>query len=470
MAESHQYDQNPDKTNNGELVSSYMCSPESAAEEFEISKQLYYQITGRSQPEKRDIIMYRIIQSFKPGEVTPEVANRIGYELAMKFTGGKHQFVVSTHTDKAHIHNHIEFNSTNLDCNGKFENVKDSYLILRRMNDEICRAHGLSVIEEPGNDAKEPGEARAMRYGDSHKEQLRQTIDRILPQCQTFEDFLKRMRTEGYEVKQGKYLAFRANGQKRFTRTFRLGSAYTLEALRERCGRQRSNTGETRTPVKARKAKSRINGRKINLLVDIQAKIAAGKGPGYERWAKIFNLKEAAKTLNFLIDNDLTDYDDLVARAEKAGTDFDASARRIKKLEARMTEVAQLKAHIIRYSKTRNVYAAYRKEKNKAEFLAAHQSEIAQHEAAKKAFDALGGKPIPKVAQLSKEYNELLEQKQQEYQRYKQYRQEMLDFQNAKQNVDRILGIHQEEQNRRSYQEQQKEQERIQKQNQQPAH
>ena len=469
MSQCHDYDQNPDKTRDGALVSSYMCTPESAAEEFEISHKLYYQRTGRSQPRKRDIIMYRVIQSFKPGEVSPEEANRIGYELAMKFTGGKHQFVVSTHTDKAHIHNHIEFCSVNLDCDGKFQNVKDSAMILRRLNDEICRAHGLSVIENPRTDAKEPGEASAVKYGVSFKEKLRQAIDRILPQCQSFEDFLARMRSEGYEIKQGKYLEFRGPGQQRFTRSFRLGNDYTLESLRERCGKQRADSGEAGTPAQAKAAttapakKAAFRPvRNVNLLIDIQARMAAGKGPGYERWAKIFNLKEAAKTLNFLVENGLTDYDELASKAEQAGAEFDASSKKIKKLEARMSEIAQLKAHIIRYAKTREVYAAYKKSRHKKEFLAAHAEEIAQHEAARKAFDALGGKPIPKVAELSKQYGELLEQKKQEYERFKQYRQEMIDFQTAKQNVDRILGIRQEEQNQREYQERQQEQQRQQ--------
>ena len=470
MSQCHDYDQNPDKTRDGALVSSYMCTPESAAEEFEISHKLYYRKTGRSQPRKRDIIMYRVIQSFKPGEITPEEANRIGYELAMKFTGGQHQFVVATHTDKAHIHNHIEFCSVNLDCDAKFQNVKDSAMILRRLNDEICRAHGLSVIENPRTDAKEPGEASAMNYGVSFKEKLRQTIDRILPQCQSFEDFLARMRSEGYEIKQGKYLEFRAPGQLRFTRSFRLGNDYTLDALRERCGKQRVSSGEARTPAQTKTTPAQSKGakaafrpvRNVNLLIDIQARMAAGKGPGYERWAKIFNLKEAAKTLNFLTDNGLTDYDELSERAEQAGAKFDASSKKIKRLEARMAEIAQLKTHIIRYVKTREVYAAYKKARNKAEFLAAHAEEIAQHEAARKAFDALGGKPIPKVAELSKEYGELLEQKKQEYERFKQYRQEMIDLQTAKQNVDRILGIQQEEQNQREYQERQQEQQRQQ--------
>ena len=439
MTERHGYDQKPEKTRDSELVSSYMCSPETAAREFEESKLLYHQLTGRKQPPKRDVIMYRIIQSFKPGELSPEEANRIAYELAMKFTGGQHQFVVATHVDKNHIHTHIEFNSTNINCDGKFKNVKNSYLVLRRLNDDLCRAHGLSVIENPKPSAKKQKEIAAANYGTSHKEQLRQTIDRVIPDCRGYDDFLARMRAEGYEVKEGKLLSFRAPGWDRFTRSYKLGADYTKEALRER--------STTRRGYSAAAKKPRLpNGRKVNMLIDIQAKMAAGKGVGYERWAKIFNLKEAAKTLNFLIENGLTDYDELTARAEQAGTMFEETSRRIKQMEARMAEVAQLKAHIINYSKTREIYAAYKKSRHKKEFLAEHGDEIAKHEAAKKAFDALGGRPIPKVAQLSQEYASLLAEKQEQYAEYRTLRQDMIDYRTMKQNVDKILGLAPEEQ------------------------
>ena len=434
MADRHDYDQKAEKTNNGELVSSYMCSPETAAEEFEISKQLYHQITRRSQSPDHDVIMYRVIQSFKPGEVSPEEANRIGYELAMKFTGGQHQFVVSTHVDKAHIHTHIEFNSTNLNCDGKFRDVKRSALVMRKLNDELCRAHGLSVIENPQPSAKKQREMAAAKYGTSHKEQLRQTIDRVLPGCKDYEDFLAKMRAEGYEIKEGKVLSFRAPGWDRFTRSNKLGVNYSREALRERSSNRggHSDTAKKAIPY---------TGRNVNLLIDIQAKMAAGKGAGYERWAKVFNLKEAAKTLNFLIENDLTDYDELTARAAQAGDRFDEASRRIKQLEGRMADAAQLKAHIINYSKTREIYAAYKKSRHKKEFLAEHGAEIAQHEAAKKAFDALGGKPIPKVAQLSGQYADLLAEKQEQYAEYTALRQDMIAYRTAKQNVDKILGL-----------------------------
>ena len=442
------YDQKPEKTMDGALVSSYMCSPESAAQEFEISHQLYHMLTGRSQPKAREVVMYRILQSFKPGEVTPEQANRIGYELAMRFTGGKHQFVVATHTDKEHIHTHIEFNSVNLDCDGKFKNVKGSALVLRRLNDELCRENGLSVIEHPARNSKAHREQAAIKYGNSFKEQLRQTIDRVLPASQDYEDFLEKMRAEGYEVKkEGGNVAFRAPAQERFTRSYRLGDNYTLDALRARCEHRRGRSAEAKTAIQ------RGDGKMVNLLIDIQAKIDAGKGAGYERWAKIFNLKEAAKTLNFLIDNDLTDYDELTARAQQAEADFNASSKRIKQLEARLSEVKRLKTHIINYSKTREVYAAYKKSRHKKEFLEKHGDEIAQHEAAKKAFDALGGKPIPKVAQLSEEYAKLLAEKQTEYERYKTYRQEMLTYETAKQNVDRILGAELTQQKRQRQEE-----------------
>jgi len=434
MTERNEYDQKAEKTNGGELISSYMCSPETAAEEFEISKKIYAQITGRSQPKEHDVIMYRIIQSFKPGEISPEDANKIGYELAMKFTKGQHQFVVATHTDKKHIHTHIEFNSTNLDCDGKFENVWNSAFLLRQLNDEICKAHGLSVIENPKESAKQQKEMAAAKYGTSFKERLRQTIDRVMPESRDYDDFLERMRAEGYEIKEGKQLGFRAPGQERFTRSNRLGDNYTKEALRERCDAQRGRSAATKRPF-AR------NGRKINLLIDIQAKLDAGKGAGFERWAKVFNLKEAAKTLNFLIENDLTDYDELAERAAQSGSRFDEVSAKIKTLEARMAEVAQLKTHIIQYSKTREVYAAYKKSRHKKEFLAEHGAEIALHEAAKKAFDALNGKPVPKVAQLSKEYSALLAKKQEQYAEYKALRQTMIDYRTMKQNVDRILGI-----------------------------
>lgn len=442
-----EYDEAEEKTGGGKFITSYMCSPETAAEEFEMGRLVYESVTGRSQPKEKDIIAYRIIQSFKPGEITPEEANRIGYELAMRFTKGRHQFFVATHTDKEHIHNHIEFNSINLECDGKFNNFKNSSIALRRLNDEICRAHGCSVIETPGARRQQFAEKGAAKRGASFKENLRIDIDNALSGCRDFEEFLARMRAEGYEARRrGKSLEFKAQGQERYRRSYRLGEDYSEEALRGRiagtwkAGRDEGPKKTTWNCESAAKKKQADHGRRVNLLVDIQTKIQAGKGRGYERWAKVFNLKEAAKTLNFLTENGVGDYGELVERAEAAGKKFDELSARIKRLEGRMAEIARLKTHIINYSKTRDIYKEYKRLRNQKAYRAEHAGEIEKHEAAKSAFDALGGKTIPKVAQLNGEYAKLLAEKKACYEEYKKARQDMVDYQTARANVDKILG------------------------------
>ena len=339
--------------------------------------------------------------------------------------------------DKAHIHNHVEFNSTNLECDGKFNNFKNSSFALRKLNDQICKEHGYSVIENPKAKGQRYQEKAAAKRGRSFKERLRQTIDRVLPESQNFDEFLSRMRAEGYEIKRrGKSLEFRALEQEKFTRSYRLGEDYTEAALKERTGKARTGTQT--------KAKGKASARSVNLLVDIQAKMQAGKGKGYERWAKVFNLKEAAKTLNFLVENGVTDYEELAARSDVAGEKFDSLSVRMKQLEGRMAKNAQLKMHIINYARTREIYKAYKRSRYKEEYLAGHAEEIAKHEAAKAAFDALNGRPIPKVAQLSEEYAALLAEKKACYEEYKAARKEMVDYQTAKHNVDRLLGLTEE--------------------------
>ncbi len=442
MRERIGYDMKEEKTADGTLISAYMCCPESAAEEFETARLLYERTTGRKQPEERDIIAYRVLQSFKPGEITPEDANKIGYELAMAFTKGRHQFVVSTHVDKAHIHTHIEFNSVNLECDGKFNNFKNSSFALRKLNDKLCREHGYSVIENPKGKGQRYQEKAAAKRGRSHKERLRQTIDRVLPTSRDFEDFLSRMRDEGYEIKRrGQSLEFKDPEQERFTRSYRLGEEYTEEALRQRVGKA--------AVKKAARKRFKPNDRKVNLLVDIRAKMEAGKGKGYERWAQVFNLKEAAKTLNFLSENGITDYEELAAKTEQTEARFDALSGRIKKLEGRMKEKVELRMHIINYAKTREVYKEYQRSRNKEEYRAAHADEIEKHEAAKAAFNALGKKPLPKAAQLSEEYAALLAEKKACYEEYKAARKEMIEYRNAKHNVDQILGLTEEQEKKK---------------------
>ena len=335
------FDKNPDKTKGGLLVSSYQCSADTAWQEFALSKQIYEAETGRKRDPEKDVISYLIIQSFKPGEISPEDANKLGYQLALEFTGGQHQFLVATHVDKRHIHCHIEFNSTTLDCTHKFNNYRNTYQTIRKINDRLCREHGLSVIEKPKEKGKHYAEWANGKRGTSWKDKLRRTIDRVLPAVSSYEEFLAAMRQEGYEIQTTrKALSFRlaSEGQERFTRAKTLGADYTPEAIKERIGQPVKRPRRRVTPLQK-------NGR-VNLLLDIQSRLQ-GRGPGYERWLKIHNLKEAAKTLNYLTEHNITEYDLLAARAVSVSENFEKTATAIKQYEHRMEQIAELKKHII---------------------------------------------------------------------------------------------------------------------------
>ena len=437
LAERIDYSRNPKKTNDGLLVTGYQCSPETAWQEFAVSKQIYTATTERRRAPDKDVISYLIIQSFEPGTITPEDANKLGYKLTLEFTGGQHQFIVATHIDKKHIHNHIEFNSTALDCSHKFNNIKNSFIPLRKANDRICQEFGLSIIENPEEKGKHYREWSAEKKGQSWKTLLRQTIDRILPTVSTFDEFLEGMRKEGYEVvqsKSSKLLKFRAQGQERFTRSKTLGADYTLEALCNRVGKMKQP--QYKKNIRLEKDNC------INLLIDIQTRLQ-GRGPGIERWMKIHNLKEAAKTLNYLTEHGITDYDQLAEKAEKATVDFEAISTSIKQAEHRMEQIAALKTHIINYAKTRDTYIAYQKKKaaDKPAFRMAHETDLLLHEAAKRAFDAQGVKKLPTVKALQAEYSALLDKKKMAYQNYKRLRQESQELQAVKSNVDSLLNI-----------------------------
>ena len=391
------YAQNPDKTQQGELVSSYQCSPLTVDEEFLLTKRLYEQTTGRSQ--KSDVIAYQVRQSFKPGEVTPEEANRIGYEFAERFLKGKHAFIVATHTDRAHIHNHIIYNSTALDGTRKFKNFWLSTFAVQRLSDLICLEHQLSTIEY------KPYRERQKRIvyppKESNRDRLCGIIDTILAEKpEDYEAFLQKLEQQGYEVKRGKHTAVKGKGQKRFIRFRTLGTGYgedEIKAVLE--GRAKHQPYQKQPPKE----------QPFQLLVDIQGKMAEGKSVGYKKWATKFNLKEMSKTLLFLQEQKIGSADELWERAAAATECYHAMEDSIKAAEARLTEIAVLKTHIINYAKTREVYAAYRKAGYSKAFLEAHREEITLHKAAKAAFDEAGLQKLPKVKELDAEFAEMQE-------------------------------------------------------------
>ena len=422
------YAQNPDKTAQGELVSSYACSPLTVDEEFMLTKRLYERSTGRIQ--KSDVIAYQVRQSFKPGEVTPEEANRIGYEFAERFLKGKYAFIVATHTDRAHIHNHILYNSTALDGTRKFKNFWLSSFAVQRLSDRICLEHQLSVIEiKPYRDRQ-----KRIPYPpkESNRERLCGVIDTILmnEKPADFEAFLSALEQQGYEIKRGKYTSVKGPRQKRFIRFKTLGEGYSEEKIQAVLAGKAKHQPYQKQPPKEQP---------FHLLVDIQEKMAEGKGEGYKKWAAKHNLKEMSKTLLFLQEQKIGSAEELRERAAAAAERYHAMGDSIKAAEARLTEIAVLKNHIINYAKTHEVYTAYRKAGYSKAFLEAHGEEITLHKAAKAAFDEAGLQKLPKIKELDAEFAELLTKKKAAYPDYRKARNEMQELVRAQKNVERFF-------------------------------
>ena len=457
LKERIDYIEDPLKTDYGELVSSYECDIMTADAEFMLSKQRYEVLTGRKQ-DKGGVIAYHVRQSFHPEEdITPEEANRIAYETAMRFTKGKYAFVVCTHVDKAHIHSHIIWNSTALDCKRKFRNFFFSAIALRRLSDQICLENGLSIIEKPKlSQGKDYG--RYTNRPPSFRDRLRKSIDTALEQKPiSFDDFLSLLRKQGVTViGEGKYLKFISapveglHNQERPTRCNSLKGDYTEEALRQRIEgiatnldigesfRGQGNLSITQTTAKEYRP---------NLLIDIQAKIQEGKGAGYQQWAKVHNLKQMAQTLIYLQEQGLDDYYLLDEKATEAAERFNELSNKIKTLDKELSSNAELQKQIVTYTKTRNTYVEYRKAGYSKKFKELHEGDILLHQRAKKYFDELGyGKDnkLPTVASLRSDYSKILEQKKKAHREYREAKEEMKKLVVARSNVDRLLNIGEE--------------------------
>ena len=433
------YGKNPEKTENGKYISSYECDPATVAAEFLLAKASYKAITGREQKKEDDILCYQIRQSFLPGEITPKEANRIGYELAMRWTKGRHAFIVTTHTDKKHIHCHIYYNSTALDCTRKFRNFWGSSFALRRLSDRLCLENGLSIVGSPKprskGDYKNYGEWLQNRERPlNFQDKLRLAIDTALAKRPgDLAAFLSFMEQAGYEVKKvrGGSLSFRlaGQGQERFTRlrASTLGEGYDLKDILAVIDGSRKHFGQSP--------------HKVNLLVDIQAKLAEGKGPGYERWAKVFNLKQMAAALAYLQDNGLTEYGELEKKAAETTDRFHALSNQIKQTESAMNTNRELKSATVQYARTRPVFEKYKATKYSKKFLAEHEADIELYRAAQTDLKhLLDGAKLPKMDALKEEERRLAKQKRKLYAEYQRIRQDMQEVNTAKTNIDYLLG------------------------------
>ena len=438
LTERIDYILNPAKTDGGKWVSSYQCAPATAAAEMLLARQIYRNNGVRQPGRDKEVLAYHIRQAFKPGEITPEAANRIGYELAQRMTKGQYQFVVATHIDKNHIHNHVIFSAVSEDAGRRFRDFLGSAKAVRKISDRLCLENGLSVIENPKRGKKDYGKWLGDKRPLSAQEKIRAAIDAALAQHPAdFAAFVRLMEAAGFQSKRrGNSLSFLAPGQEKYTRLREksLGADYTEDAIKERiAGRRVVSSSRSKTP-KQKPA------RKVNLLIDIQSKLQTGKGRGYEQWAKVFNLKQMAQTLSFLEENGLLEYAQLETRAKDSTARFNELSGTIKRAEGRMAEIAALQKQIANYSKTREVYAAYRKAGYSRKFLAAHETEILLHKAAKAAFDKLGLQKLPTMKTLQAEYTELLAEKKKAYAEYAAAKKEMQEVLTAKANVDKLLG------------------------------
>lgn len=412
------YGLNPEKTNGGELTSAYACDPRSFASEVLISKRQYKAFTGKD--EKSDVLIYQVRQSFKPGEVTPEEANQIGYDFASRFLKGKHAFFVCTHTDKAHIHNHIYWNAVTLDNKRKFRNFFGSAKAVARLSDLICIEHQLSVIQNPQRGGTSYCKWRGFKGKPSHRELLRIAIDEALEQKpHDFDAFLSLLEEAGYRATQGKHIAFDHEGFKQKIRMHSLGDGYDEATVRAVINGQKIHQPKKRRMV--------WDANRPQTIIDIQAKLAAGKGEGYRRWATVENLKRMAKTKLYMDEHGFS-YEAMADRkAELAKKEKELTAK-ITEAQNRIAEVNVLKKHIVNYSKTKDVYVAYRKSGYSKKFLEEHEADIIIHKAAKKAFDELGVKKLPTVKSLQVEFADKLTEKKEAYAELKKVRDELRDL------------------------------------------
>ena len=421
LSKALDYIENPDKTDGKMLVSSFGCSYETADIEFAytLSQAL----------EKGNNLAHHLMQSFEPGEVSYEKAHEIGRQLADAVTKGQYEYVLTTHIDKGHIHNHVIFCAVNFIDHRKYNSNKRSYYGIRNISDRLCRENGLSVVVPGrGSKGKSYAEYQAEKTGTSWKGKLKIAVDALIPQVSSFEELLTRLQAAGYEIKPGKYVSCRAPGQERFTRLKTLGADYTEEAIRERIAGRR-----------AKAAKAPREQRGVSLLIDIENSIKAAQSKGYEQWAKIHNLKQAAKTMNFLTEHKIEQYADLVSRIEEMSAESGQAADALKNAEKRLADMAVLIKNVSTYQKTKPVYDAYRKARNREKYRAGQEQAIILHEAAARSLKAAGIAKLPNLAALQSEYEALQAQKEALYADYGKLKKKVREYDIIKQNIDSIL-------------------------------
>lgn len=425
MSKAIAYILNPEKTDEKLLVSSYGCASETAAREFEWTRKIAEQ-KGMN-PVR--IIARHVIQSFEVGEVTPELAHEIGKQFADEILGGKYEYVLTTHIDKDHVHNHLIFNAVDFVDYHAYKSYKRIYYDMREVSDRLCKENGLSVIPPSQNKGMGYKEYTEAKRGTSWKQKLKQTIDRLVITAKDYDDFLRLMQEAGYEIKTGKYISFRAEGQERFTRSKTIGENYTEERIKERIAGRTPRRSQRQTTLKG-----------ISLIGDIQERIRLIDSKGYEHKAKLTILKEAARTLNYLTENNLLQYADLEKKVEDIHSSYDRTGKELKGVEARLREVQPLIKNISNYQRLKPVYDAFQKAKDKPGFKAKHEAELVIFEAARSTLLAMqGDEKLPSLKTLKAEQAQLFEEQERLYAERNRFKKEAKQIETIKSNVDTFL-------------------------------
>ena len=416
------YIENPDKTEEKMLCTGYACIPHTACIEFDKVRQY--------NDKKDGYLAFHLIQSFAPGETDKDTAHQIGIELADKLLKDRFQYVVATHIDKGHLHNHIMINSVSFKDFKKYHSTPNSYYYIRRMSDTLCKEHGLSVITPTKNKGKEYNEYVADKQGASWKTQLRKNIDRCIIKAQDWDEFLALMAKLEYEIKQGKHISFRADGQERFSRAKTLGENYTEERIKERI-----KGISLRIDVTAEKEKP------ISLLIDIENSIKAKQSHGYEQWAMINNLKMAAKTMNYLSDHNIQSYNELTEKMTATKQIYDTSRSKLKPIESRIKEIDCIIHDIEVYRQTKPIVAKLETVTFKEKYKREHESELILFKAAEKSLQPYmkDGK-TPLIKELRAEQQSLYAKKDKLYQQYGSAKSQQKELEVIMKNVDMLIG------------------------------
>ena len=382
------YITNPDKTDEKLLVSSFGCSPETADLEFAMTRES----AKKNGMDKGNNLAFHLIQSFKPGEVDAETAHRLGQQFADEVLKGKYEYVISTHVDKNHIHNHIIFNAASFVDHHKYVSNKRSYHKLCRISNRICQENGLATSMPTG----EKGKSYKYHRGTSWKAKLRVNVDKAIWSSVNYDEFLQKMQLTGYEVRQGKHLSFRAPEQKNFTYMKSLGSYYTEENVRVRL---EQNRYKTKTPKHL--------SREARLYINISTYVTTGNREGFERWAKLNNLKEAARTFNYLSENNLLNYEDFQQHISDVDASVKAAELRIAKIRNELTTQTVIQKHCDSYRLCRKVIEDCKSAKNPKAYRTRHQAEYQLHDSLKKELQDLGITKIPSSDKIQKRIENL---------------------------------------------------------------